>query len=437
MRKGCKNTSCRMNCDETFNDDERKQIFNAFYSLTSLEQKRIFILGRTKRQQKVRERKRDTRKKANDIRNRRWNYKFYFADPKYMVMDIRVCQTMFLDTLGISKQMVETAHNKKIPGGGGSAERDQRGRHGKQKKVAAAREATVIKHIILFKVVESHYVRKTATEQFLPTELNIQEMHRLYLEFCDKNGYKAENYDFYKRIFHRRFNLKFLKPKKDQCNICETYKNSEKSPQIEKAQQKHQRDKVFVREHKEDTKTRADINPKVVAAAFDLEQVLLCPCGPTGAYYYSRRLKNYNLTFTELNNMNTYAFLWNEHEAKKGSCEIATGLVKFLAHKAREGKKEFQLYSDKCGGQNLNRMIFIALAHAVKIYKLDFIELVYLVVGHSQNENDTSHSTIETAYRNKSILTTDQWEATIRNALKNKTSPSKPSCLMTSSTSKA
>ena len=266
---------------------------------------------------------------------------------------------------------------------------------------------TVIEHINKFKVVESHYVRKTAKEQFFPSELNIQEMHRLYLEFCQEKQYTPENYDFYKRIFHRRFNLKFLKPKKDQCNKCETYKNSEKSPQIEEVQQKHLSDKNFVREHKEDHKTRAVATANCVTAAFDLEQVLLSPYGPTGAYYYSRRLKNHNLTFTEIDNMKTSALRVHSTEKHKGSCEIGTGIAKFL-----------DLYSDKCGGQNLNRMVFVALAHAVKVYKLDFVELTYLVVGHSQNENDTAHSTIEGNYRNKTILTTDQWESTIRNAFK-------------------
>ena len=61
-------------------------------------------------------------------------------------------------------------------------------------------------------------------------------------------------------------------------------------------------------------------------------------------------------------------------------------------------------------------MVMIALAYAVKQLKLDFIELTFLVSGHSQNENDTAHSTIETGYRRKTIFTTDQWESTIRNA---------------------
>lgn len=61
----------------------------------------------------------------------------------------------------------------------------------------------------------------------------------------------------------------------------------------------------------------------VVTAAFDLQHVLLSPYEPTGAFYYSGRLKSHNLTVTEINNMDIYAYLWSEHEARKGSCEVS------------------------------------------------------------------------------------------------------------------
>ena len=50
--------------------------------------------------------------------------------------------------------------------------------------------------------------------------------------------------------------------------------------------------------------------------------------------------------------MNTYSFLWSEHEAEKGSCELATSVQKFL-----ETKKYINLFADGCGGQNQNRMM--------------------------------------------------------------------------------
>ena len=46
-------------------------------------------------------------------------------------------------------------------------------------------------------------------------------------------------------------------------------------------------------------------------------------------FYYSRRLKNYNLTVTKIDKMKPFTFLWNENEAMKGSCQIATAVRGF------------------------------------------------------------------------------------------------------------
>ena len=68
--------------------------------------------------------------------------------------------------------------------------------------------------------------------------------------------------------------------------------------------------------------------------------------------------------------MNTYSFMWNENEAEKASCEVATSMQKFLEIKRAEGKQCINLFSDRCGGQNQNRMVFIMLSNAVTDLKL-------------------------------------------------------------------
>ena len=141
----------------------------------------------------------------------------------------------------------------------------------------------------------------------------------------------------------------------------------------------------------------------------------------TGAFYYSRRLKNHNLTVTEINNMNTYSFLWNENEAEKASCEVATSVLKFLEIKRAKGKQCINLLSDRCDwSQNQNRMVFIMLSNAITDLKLKKTELTFLVPGHSQNETDTAHSVIESHYRNRFVYKPNQWESTIQQAFKSK-----------------
>ena len=77
----------------------------------------------------------------------------------------------------------------------------------------------------------------------------------------------------------------------------------------------------------------------IVTAAFDLEQVLLCPIVTTGIFYYSRRIRNNNIIVTEIDNMTVYVFLRNEHEGRNGSSEVATWVMNFLDKMKNQGKK--------------------------------------------------------------------------------------------------
>ena len=120
---------------------------------------------------------------------------------------------------------------------------------------------------------------------------------------------------------------------------------TEKTAGQEKAHEQHLADKKITRKLKEELKAEANSSKITVTAAFDLEQVLLCPFGAIGAFYYSRTLKNHNLTITEIDSMTTYCYLWNEHEGNKGSC--ASAVFRFIGKKAEEGKKVISLFCDR------------------------------------------------------------------------------------------
>ena len=415
---------CKLKCSEEFGEEERKKLFDAYWALADINEKRAYLVSRIERCEVKRRMSKEAKK------NRQNTFEYWFPDPDPQMYsqgyNIRVCQKMFLNTLGISSLSVATAF-KKVDNETGAMQQDKRGKHGNHKKIDKKREQRVIDHIESFKVVESHYVRKTETAQFLPRELSITDMHRMYLEKCEEFGEQGETFDFYKRVFRRKFRLKFMKPKKDDCNTCTTFDAiPEKTKEQEEEHAQHLADKEFARAYKTKQKDEASVNPEVAAAAFDLQQVLLCLFGPTGAFYYSWRLKNFNFTVTELDNMTTHAYLWNEHEGCKVSCEMATCLSNFLGRKAEEGNKKVYLFCDRCGGQNLNRFMQIMLAEAVEKTNLEEIELMYLVPGHSPSENDNAHSVIEGHVKGRKIYTTNQWETQIENALK------KNKCITTS-----
>ena len=116
--------------------------------------------------------------------------------------------------------------------------------------------------------------------------------------------------------------------------------------------------------------------------------------------------------------MKTFAFLWNENEAMKGSCEIATAVSEFLLVKSNDSAKIIYLFCDRCGGQNKNRMINVTLLSSLVEFNLGKIELIILCSEHSQNENNTAQLVIKRQSRSQFIYTTtSQQEKTTNQAL--------------------
>ncbi|KAJ8934916.1 hypothetical protein NQ314_013106 [Rhamnusium bicolor] len=100
-------------------------------------------------------------------------------------------------------------------------------------------------HINSVPRVESHYVRASTSREFIDGGLSIAEMHRNYAKE-QKSANKPEvNYDTYARIFNFEFNIGFFAPRKDQCDLCESYKNAEEKEKekLENAYQLHLKEK--------------------------------------------------------------------------------------------------------------------------------------------------------------------------------------------------
>ena len=413
LKPACPDT-CRLRCSEIFNDESRQDILENYLALSNITHKRQYLLNLVAVKPKVRERKRPSDEGAECKRRNRDCTRTYFLQHPIEKEHTQVCQKMFLNTLCVDEKSVRTTLKKTT--NSETVLADLRGTHNNHAN-AKVFEDQAIEHIQKFKCVESHYVRKNASFQYLPEELTIAEMHRIYTKWCAETGYEPRSYKSYAEIFNKRFNLKFKKPKKDLCDTCTTFENTPanlRTSEIREAQEKHISDKELARTIKDGVKYLATKDKETSGVAFDLEKVLLCPQGPTSAFYYSRRLKNHNLTMTDINTMETSCYIWNEEQAEKGSCEIATCCRMFLATKRNEGCTKLHMFSDRCSGQNSNRMVLIALHHAFLEFKYDMVTLNFLVSGHSQNENDNAHSLIETKSRNKVVYTTEQWQTVIR-----------------------
>lgn len=402
VRPGC-NDKCRKKCQTVFTPNDRKEIFSRFWSLENLSQKRQFISNNVSSQQKTMTKLEDSRRK----RTLSWSLPLPSKDEK-----ISVCKTFFLHTLDISETMVFTAVTKTRDG---IAHKETRG--------GAFREATeekehVRKHIESFPVVDSHFCRKSTKRQYLGSHLNISLMHRLYVVKRNAEGGKPLSLKTYSEVFSTEYNLGFHRPIKDQCDLCTKYLNTTEDSKetIKEEYTQHLTDHKLVSEMKSSSKERSKASIDFEAYAFDLEQVLVTPKMMASSSYYKRKLSTYNLSWYELGSGRVVCNIWHEGLAGRGSNEIASCIFKLLEDASKRDVKYVDLFSDSCGGQNRNRFFVTMLWFAINRLSIQEVVHTFFVRGHSKNENDSVHSTVERAAQKIEIYTSGQWAAVVRGA---------------------
>ena len=72
----------------------------------------------------------------------------------------------------------------------------------------------VHRHIKSFQTIPSHYCRKSTSKQYLPSELNIKQMYRLYVQCCEAESSEPVKESMYRNIFTKNYNISFQSRKK-------------------------------------------------------------------------------------------------------------------------------------------------------------------------------------------------------------------------------
>ncbi|MEW8545667.1 MAG: hypothetical protein AB2693_19270 [Candidatus Thiodiazotropha sp.] len=408
MKKGC-GEKCKFQCHKKFSQEEREDIFHHYWALGDLTRQRDFVLKFCRAKEKgVTKIKGPSRK----TRSLTWTLPLN-GQPE------RVCKIFFIHTLAISDRIVFTALEKQTLG---MSSLDGRGKHLSRPTKTSEEQLDSIKaHINSFPCVESHYCRKDSHKQYLQPGLSVPKMYNLYLEICKNENKEPVQLPIYRRVFDYEFNLSFHRPLKDQCDLCNSFNNSTEAEKSEMKEEyeNHISNKELARNHKNSDKETALKDPgtsEFIAACFDLEEVLMTPKSFQSSLYYKRRLNTFNLSIYDLGSKDGFCYVWNEAIAQRGGCEIASCVYSFLKTKHESGKKQVVLYSDNCSGQNKNKYYTTMLWYALNKFSLTSIEQKYLEKGHTQNQNDSIHATIECCSKPLSIYTTAGWAATIRAA---------------------
>ncbi|XP_026733787.1 uncharacterized protein LOC113498078 [Trichoplusia ni] len=409
IRPACQ---CRYKCSDKITPDQRLEIFRKFWSLADKQKQWAYVIQFTLKIKKKR------CINSDEPNNRKFTYKYFLpvvtSDPVCAKID--VCKTMFLNTLGISGRVLQTAWSKYD--GTAVVEEDQRGRH-KSHKIVLVDEMirSVCDHVKSFQPVESHYLREKSTKLYLDGSLSIARMFTLYKEWFNDEQYsiKARTERQYRDIVNDHFNLAFFVPKKDQCDQCHIFKNLKNPSEVEQDTfAKHQDRKKIARAMKTaDKESAKNSNGEIVCAVFDFEKVLTCPHGQVSIFYYKRKLSCLNFTIFDMGNKHGTCYMWDETIAKRGANDVSSCLIDFIDCNVQKGVREFLFWSDNCAGQNRNRIVYSSYIYASKKYKVTITHR-FMEKGHTQNEGDSVHACIENASRAKIIYTPQEWQLLVR-----------------------
>lgn len=280
---------CILKCSEKLSEERRAEFFQQYWSLGSLQRQRDYLSSCIEPLQL------SYRRISTNKEPRRQNCAFCLL---HNGKRIRVCKTYLTNTFGIKERTIRTVIQSRTSESGIVAV-DKRGKHGNQSKMNPEVMESIKSHINSIPRIESHYQRANTSREFIDGGLSIAAMHRHYKSDRASMGQPAANYDAYARVFNTEFNIGFFCPKKDQCDFCESFKNSndEEKEELQSQYESHQEEKELSRTEKAADKEKVkDQGSKTVLAMYDLQAVLPVPMGQTSAFFYKSRLNCFNFT---------------------------------------------------------------------------------------------------------------------------------------------
>ncbi|CAH2011897.1 unnamed protein product [Acanthoscelides obtectus] len=129
---------------------------------------------------------------------------------------VNVCRQSFINILGVKKDRILNVVKRYKE----SNEMPKERRGGDRTKGKNNTKRAAIKEFVeSLKCIESHYCRsKTFSRIYLPAELNIRKLWRMFNNTVDKDLQVKES--FLRYFFTRKYNVGFGTPKTDMCSTC-------------------------------------------------------------------------------------------------------------------------------------------------------------------------------------------------------------------------
>lgn len=390
----------------TMNDVKR--FHEAFYAVPEKSKQDAFLLKFCRRASPNPKRKLEVAQRGKD-------HIYEYSILNSVGNHLKVCRNAFLNVLGISKHRIHGVfqrfkkHNALVP-------IETRGGDRLLARYTPKRNA-VIEFICSLKANESHYSRERSKRVYLPSELNIKTLWKMYNN-VDRPEDQLVKESYFRKIFNTEFNIGFKAPSMDECSTCIEFDHRIAIEKDEEVKKELQFKRTFHRKQGDAFFEYLRKKPDdVFILSFDCQKNLVLPKITDQIAYYSRQLYCYNLSITRgvstdhLNPHTVSIYTWTENEAKKSSNEIASAVFSELMFHNLAGYRKIRLVADGCPGQNKNVNILYMVAKWLSSHSpptISEVELIYPVTGHSFLPADRVFGTIERQLKKLTTIITKQ-----------------------------
>ncbi|CAH2093434.1 unnamed protein product [Euphydryas editha] len=384
----------RLKCFDRISSKQRVKLLKDFNSMKGTDDQNLYLCGLMNVCSIKRRRSRKIDEMDANFHQTHFTYKVRVIENDD-TKEVPVCCKAFLSIFGITKGKLE--HLQKSLKITGTAPSDKRGKSNSNKRLDINIKNLICNHIKSFKGRSSHYSLNDTIKEYLPEDLNIKKMYKLYLDANESQNHVC--YETYRTIFNTEFNISFGYPRTDTCSTCDEFTIKAKALRAEGNTVELNRLSILNNLHKKksqtfyDRKKNARMKSKrdveFQAIAMDYQKNVSLPNITTNDVYYKRQLSMYSFNVHALGDASSYFYTYPETCGRKGSDEVVSFLFHYLTNHLDSRIKHLEIYCDSAGGQNKNYTV-IRFIHFVvhKMKLLDSIKITYPVRGHSYLECD-------------------------------------------------
>lgn len=401
---------CKLKCFERISENDRAEVIKHVNSLKSHDEVNLYLTGLVNILPVQRRRVNDELQ-AN-FRDATYSYSIRVMRDN-SVQEVKVCKNAFISINGISRGKIDYILNQ-MKGTGKPPSYNKGKHHNRPHKLSDTTVEAVRSHIKSFKGRESHYSHKDSNKTYLPQDLNVSKMHKMFKEMYPDVICSCESY---RNIFNKDFNISFGYPRSDTCSTCDKYAAQKKYLENQLADEKDVEKKgkllseirIIDTEHevhlakakifygrKKAAKKVSRTTPHKEAICMDYAKNYPCPNITTNDVYYRRQLSVYAFNIHVLSNSSSIFYIYPETVAHKGSDEVASFLHHFVYSHLDKDVTHLEIFSDSCSGQNKNKTLLRLMHHLVHVEKrFDYIKMTFPIRGHSYLECDKNTALVK------------------------------------------